>query len=236
MDDMIVKSASPGEEEFALLGLGAPSPYEALLFPERLEYVLMAADPDDFAMECRLNWERALWSFLQAVHYVEGPHQLVLKSPAHGFRVPTLARLFPGARFILLVRDPMTSFESVVRMWHSLGERYALAPLLSDDALREIILVNRLRFEEKLWRGLQDIAPGRHALLRYEDLVRDPETQLRTLYRLLNLEGFEQAAPAFRNQAIAASSYRPAAVLPQGGWQERVFEAWRPIITRYGYA
>lgn len=36
MDDMVVQSGSPQEDEFALLSLGARSPYEALLIPSVL--------------------------------------------------------------------------------------------------------------------------------------------------------------------------------------------------------
>ena len=42
---------------------------------------------------------------------------LILKSPTHGFRVATLRELLPDARFVLIVRDPATHFESVIRMW-----------------------------------------------------------------------------------------------------------------------
>jgi len=49
---------------------------------------------------------------------------MILKSPTHGARVDTLRELLPDARYILIVRDPVTSFESVVRMWRKIFELY----------------------------------------------------------------------------------------------------------------
>ncbi len=68
---------------------------------------------------------------------------MILKSPTHGARVSTLRELLPDARFVLIVRDPFTSFESVVRMWRKMFELYALEPIPSDDVIREAVLADR---------------------------------------------------------------------------------------------
>jgi len=235
MDSIVVSSTSPGEDEFALLGLGAPSPYEALLFPNRMERVLLTADPADLPAEEGAAWEHAFRHFLLAVHHVEGDRQLVLKSPTHGFRVATLARLFPRARFIHLVREPLAVFESVVRMWQSLCSLYAFAPLMPDDAVREIVLTDRLRFEEKLWQGLGSLPPKQQVLLRFEDLVAQPAQSLERVYDALGMEGFDAALPKFCERAAAVSAYSPASVLPESPWRARVMHAWKPISDRYGY-
>ena len=160
----------------------------------------------------------------------------VLKSPAHGFRVATLTLLFPRVRFVLLVRDPITAFESVARMWRSLSVLYAFTPLPSDDILREIVLADRLRFEDKIWQGLEAIPADRRVQLRYEDLGRDPEGALKGLYDGLGLDGFGQALPASGSQAAAVASYPPASILPQGLWRDRVAQVWHPFSRRYGYS
>ena len=45
---------------------------------------------------------------------------MILRSPTHGARVSILRELLPDARFVLIVRDPWTNFESVVRMWRKM--------------------------------------------------------------------------------------------------------------------
>ena len=44
----------------------------------------------------------------------------MMKSPPHTGRIEELARLFPGAKFIHIVRDPYTIFPSTRRLWVSL--------------------------------------------------------------------------------------------------------------------
>ena len=51
---------------------------------------------------------------------------MILKSPTHGARVSTLRELLPDARYVLILRDPVTNFESVIRMWRKMFETYAL--------------------------------------------------------------------------------------------------------------
>ena len=46
--------------------------------------------------------------------------QLVLKSPPHTGRIRLLAEMFPGAKFIHVVRDPRALFASTVRLWEAL--------------------------------------------------------------------------------------------------------------------
>ena len=58
---------------------------------------------------------------------------MILKSPTHGARIATLRELLPDARFVLIVRDPLTNFESVVRMWRKMFETYAIGPIPPDD-------------------------------------------------------------------------------------------------------
>ena len=67
MDEMTVRPGSPQEDEFALLSLGARSPYEALLVPQQLNRALMLADPRDLTPEEEQQWRAAFLSFLRGV-------------------------------------------------------------------------------------------------------------------------------------------------------------------------
>ena len=49
MDEMEVRPASPQEDEFALLSLGARSPYESLIIPSVLPEALKLTDPRDLS-------------------------------------------------------------------------------------------------------------------------------------------------------------------------------------------
>ena len=53
MDEMEVRASSPQEDEFALLSLGARSPYEALLIPAILPEALKLIDPQDLCPQAK---------------------------------------------------------------------------------------------------------------------------------------------------------------------------------------
>src|ERR1700677_2597016 len=70
--DMIVSPSSPQEEEFALLCMGATSPYEAFVFPSALHQLEALCDPDLFEHARELRWNEAITWILKATAYVGG--------------------------------------------------------------------------------------------------------------------------------------------------------------------
>ena len=104
------------------------------------------------------------------------PGRLVLKSPTHTFRLPTLLRLFPAARWINIVRNPLEVFSSTVRLWRSLYQRYAYQrPRL--EGLEEFVLATFERMHERLEELAAARSPGGLVDLRYEDLLAAPSTE-----------------------------------------------------------
>src|SRR5262249_36064658 len=100
-DKMTIGLHSPQEDEFALLCLGARSPYEALLAPNRFAEAFALADPKDLPATEADYWRKTFKRFYHAAALASGGKPLVLKSPAHSYRVSTLRELFPDARFVL---------------------------------------------------------------------------------------------------------------------------------------
>jgi hypothetical protein len=235
MDDMEVRPGSPQEDEFALLALGARSPYEALLAPQRLTEALKLADPRDLTAPDEEQWRSVFLSFLRGVSVLGAGRPLVLKSPTHGFRVSTLRELLPNARFVLIVRDPFTHFESVIRMWRRMFETYSLGTIPSDDEIREDVLADRLRFEAKLAAGAAGLPTNRFATLTYESLIADPPGATERLYDRLELGDFAPLRETIAAEAERRREYRALGRQPSGVWLGRVNREWASIFAKYGY-
>lgn len=88
------------------------------------------------------------------------------KTPFHAQHMAQMATVFPDAVFVGIVRHPGAVVHSLIRKFH-----YA-----ADDAVTYWDSTNK----EILQRGLE-LGEDRFALLRYEDLVQDPEDTLREL-------------------------------------------------------
>jgi hypothetical protein len=158
---------------------------------------------------------------------------MILKSPTHGFRVSTLCDLLPDARYILIVRDPMTSFESVVRMWRKMFELYAFGPIPQDDQIREALLADRPRFEAKLAATTPALSGNRFVTITYESLVSDPVAVIEYLYNRLELPEFGTARDAITAELSRRSGYQAKSQLPSDAWQERIRQEWASILSQY---
>jgi omega-hydroxy-beta-dihydromenaquinone-9 sulfotransferase len=233
MDEMEVRPDSPQEDEFALLSLGARSPYEALLIPKILPEALRLTDPRDLSPQDEKRWREVFLSFLAGVSVRGAGRPMMLKSPTHGARVDTLRELLPDARCILIVRDPVTNFESVVRMWRKMFETYALGPLTSDDDIREAVLADRPRFEAKLASGTSDLPENRFKTISYESLVADPVGQIEQLYAQLELGDFDPVRESLIAEIKRRSDYRAKGSLPSEHWQRRIENEWAAILAQH---
>jgi hypothetical protein len=233
MDEMEVRPDSPQEDEFALLSLGARSPYEALLMPAILPEALKLADPQDMTPSDEKCWREIFLRFLSGVSARGLGRPTILKSPTHGFRVATLRELLPDARFVLIARDPRTSFESVVRMWRKMFEMYAIGRIPSTDDIREAVIADRPRFEAKLASGTSCLPENRFTTITYESLIADPVKVIEQLYQRLDLGDFEPVRASITAETERRRGYQATGSLPSELWRERINNEWSEILTHY---
>lgn len=232
MDDMKATFAFPGEDEAALRNLGAPSLYNSLFFPSRIV-------EDEAGLELRMlppgrqeEWKRAFTGFIQGLNLRHG-RPLVLKSPTHTARVGTLLELFPDARFIHIVRDPREVHPSMIKTWRTLSGMISMERS-SDVPEQRIFAIHRLlhrRFRED--RGL--LAPGQFSEVRFEDLTRDPCTEMARIYRELGLEGFSDLEPRIRDYFRQRDDVRPERRNLAPDWLARIETELAEVMADNGY-
>ena len=134
----------------------------------------------------------------QAVRFME-------KTPKNILRVPFLREVFPDARFVVLFRDPRAVLSSMMDAWRSgLFVTYRNLPgwqglpwslLLVEDRervngrpLEEIVAHQWARGMSTLLDDLEAVPAGQWMSVRHEDLVADPQRQVRRLCAALGLE------------------------------------------------
>ena len=112
------------------------------------------------------------------------------KTPAYALVLPFLTKLYPGAHYVVLTRHPLAVLSSWVESFFDGDYRVALDhnPLLA-------------RYVPALARMLRE-KPVPFVHVRYEELVRDPETHFRRVCDHLGLP-FEAGAIAYGEQGDA---------------------------------
>ncbi len=233
MDEMEVQASSPQEDEFALLSLGARSPYEALLIPTILPEALKLTDPRDLSSEEEKRWREVFLTFLAGVSVRGMGRPMILKSPTHGARIATLRELLPDARFVVIARDPLSNFESVVRMWRKMFETYAIGPIPSDEDIREAVIADRPRFEAKLASSTADLPKNRFTTITYESLIANSVEVIEQLYEQLELGDFNTVREAVIAETKRRSGYQAKGTLPSDLWRQRISNEWAGILTEH---
>ena len=233
MDNVAAGWSRPQEDEFALANMGAPSPYRRMAFPATSPATPAALDIGKLPAADQARWQRALRQFLARLA-VRDSRRPVLKSPPHTARLGVLSRMFPGARFLHIVRDPFVVFPSTVRLWRSLDEVQGLQAGLAAD-LEEYVFAC---FEE-MYAAFERDRTGLPATslheVRYEALVADPVGCLAEAYRALELDDFAAVRPALESHVASMKRYRTNTYRHEPRLVAEIARRWRPFIERYGY-
>ncbi len=235
MDDVRAGWDRPQEDEFALCNLGVPSPYLAWAFPNHGPVFDEYLDLQSLSVAERESWKLAWKNFIQRIELVSDG-RIVLKSPTHTARVRTILEVFPDAKFVHIVRNPLVLFPSTVRLWRSLSETQGLQEL-DDKAnwIEQHVLDTFVRMYERFEQDRELIPPGNLIDVRYEKLVADPVSQMRNVYQELKLGDYGRVEMAIRQHALKTRDYRTNEYTLPSDVAEKVRGRWAPYFQRYGY-
>ncbi|HET9409140.1 MAG TPA: sulfotransferase [Candidatus Sulfotelmatobacter sp.] len=234
MDNMQYTWQSPQEDEFALLCMGAPSPYEALLAPSLMGDPRALCDLRGRSPQEQERWSQTLQLFLRLLT-LQQHKPMVLKSPPHGFRLPLLPGLFPQARFVIIERNPYEVFASNLKLWRTLLEMYSLESFSASET-ESFVLAAYVIHDEAIAEGMRGLAPGKLAHVRYEDLIRDPLGQMKRIYAQAELGGFEDARGALEEHVSNVAGHQRNRFVLTPQQKATVEERWGTLISEKGYS
>ena len=236
-DNVTTSFHKPQEDEFAIFNMGHHSPYLRMAFPNGElvdnEYLTLENLPENRVQE----WQSILVKFVKMVSYQQPTKPVVLKSPPHIGRVKFLAEAFPGAKFIHISRDPYSLIPSTVRLWQSLDyiqgfnrPRYDLPWLynyIGDtfETLYEAFERQRMEIDDA---DLIDV--------RYEDLVADTPTVIRSIYERLELGDFDtRIAEPLAKYLEAQKDYKVNKHELPAKLRTMIEQRCVPHLAKYGY-
>lgn len=137
-------------------------------------------------------------SMLQRHLYATGKKHFVAKNPAFCAKIETLAEFFPDARIIYLARNPLDMLPSTVS-WINYARRMFTEPKEKYLYLDEIVKMTQYWYRHPL--NYLDTHPSpRHLIIKYDDLISDPERIIRDFYKR-----FGYAEQPWLDQIVAKS-------------------------------
>ena len=102
------------------------------------------------------------------------------KTPRYYFIVPELRRVFPRARFVFLIRNPLATFASILESWVQ-NPLFASLYAFRTDFLHDVITA------PEILASVMESPSGDDTFVRYEDLVHAPAAQIERLCKQLGV-------------------------------------------------
>ena len=238
-DNMELTPDLPQEEEFALLNMCPVSYYNFWFYPQSMrEYcdrflTMKQATPQeiaDFKDKFLKLVKISMWNSRRGVPDA----QYLSKNPPHTGKVKTLVEMFPNAKFVFLMRNPYTVFESTRSFFTQ-----TIAPLELNSISIEEMEQNILYAYKELYQAYQEqkqfIPEGNLFEVKFEEFEDDALSITERIYCQLSLSGWEQARPAIEEYVNRKKGHRKNQYQYNPRTVSMVNQAWGDILDAWGY-
>ena len=234
-DNMELTPDLPQEEEFAMSNTMPFSYYDFWYFPERMiEYCDRWLTFEKITESEKRAYKEALLKIVKISLWNTGGSQYLSKNPPHTGHVRALVELFPNAKFIYLMRNPYTVFESTRSFFMQ-----TIAPLKLQDVSDDQIEANAIEVYPRLYRAYQEqkqsIPAGNLYEVKFEDFEHDAYAMTKDIYQHLRLPGWNEAEPAIASYIESKRGYRKNKYDYQPRTIRLVNEHWGQAIDDWGY-
>ena len=234
MDNMKAGWALPQEDEFALMNLGAPSPYLRLMFPNHPVPYTETLDSSRFRPADLQAWRRQFEWFVKALTY-KTRKQLLLKSPPHTGRIGILRQMYPDSKFIHIVRDPRKLYPSTMKLWNSLDENQALQSPTDQSMLQSFVMESLVSMYRAFDRDRANIPESQIIDIRYEQFIAQPVQTLEEIYKHLDLGQYDTVRSNWENKSEQERGYQTNKLQIDTEQEAMILDRWSDYARKYGY-
>jgi len=233
MDNVEVHWKIPQEDDFAICTMCMISPYTLPLRPFDQQEWTRSFRIEELPEDDRKLWEETVQLFMKKLT-VRAPRPLVMKSPAHTYRIKALLKMYPDARFIHISRHPFDVFNSALHLRSTMIEENTLGDAYHPNAEESVIATFNEAFDA-YERDRHLIPQGNLTEVKYEELVQDPLAEMERIYRDLNLPDFSEVRAKLEEQLVGHRKYQKNRFNQDPFWQQQVYERCRPFYERFNY-
>ena len=234
-DNMELAVDLPQEEEFALSNMMPYTYYNFWFFPKYQEeycnrYMLF----QDISPEELRVWEETFTKMIKISLWNTGGTQFLSKNPPHTGRVKELVKMFPNAKFIYLMRNPYTVFESTRSFFTNTIQPLKLESF-SDEQIETNILKIYARLYHKYEADKQCIPDGNLIEVKFEDFEADAYGKTEEIYQKLGLTGWDEAKTAIEQYVGSKKGYKKNKYQYEDRTRKLVEENWQFALEQWGY-
>lgn len=206
MDEVEMGPLDPMEDEWALIRMGAETPFLKVFFISRKKGFINGTNEFIPGGKDLDRWKKEFLLFLKKITFLTHK-QIILKNPFHAPRLSMLADMFPGAKFIHIVRHPHKTVPSAINMWKIVAGENAFSGGWKTPTTEETAdLVNE--FWHNVSENRKKLITGCFSEVRYEDLEKDPIGEIERIYKELGLAFTSEHEKSIKEFMEAKKNYR----------------------------
>ncbi len=207
-DNMELAVDLPQEEEFALSNMMPYTYYNFWFLPRYMqEYADKYLLFDQITEEELEVFRETFLKLIKISLWNTNGTQFLSKNPPHTGRVKELVKMFPNAKFIYLMRNPYTVFESTRSFFTN-----TIQPLKLEDMSNEEIESNIISIYTKLYHKYEAekkyIPSGNLIEIKFEDFEQNAFDMTKEIYRSLSLPGFEESKAEIEKYLSKKKGYK----------------------------
>lgn len=234
-DNMELNVDLPQEEEFALSNMMPYTYYNFWFFPKKmLEYCDKYLIFKDATNKERHIFQEEFKRLIKISLWNTQGEQFLSKNPPHTGRIKEILEIFPNAKFIYLMRNPYTVFESTRSFFTN-----TIQPLKLQDISNEEIEQNILEVYKRLYttyeREKHLIPQGNLIEIKFEDFEKNALEMTKRIYEQLALPGFAEAESAITEYLNKKKGYKKNAYQYDPRTVELVEREWSFALDQWGY-
>lgn len=234
-DNMELAPDLPQEEEFALGNMTPYNYYNFWFFPDRMqEYCDRFLTFRDITEEELQEFGQTFEKLVKISLWNTGGTQYLSKNPSHTGRIKALSKLFPNARYIYLMRNPYTVFESTRSFFLNTIKPLQLNTI-TDEEMEQNILRNYMELYHTYKEQKKILPPTALYEVRFEDIEKDALTITQDIYQKLNIPGWEEAKPAIEKYILSKKGYKKNRYQYDPRTIQLVNEHWSEALDDWGY-
>ncbi|MGL4410929.1 MAG: sulfotransferase family protein [Bacteroidales bacterium] len=234
-DNMELNVDLPQEEEFALSNLTPVSYYNFWFYPKRwsefTDKYLTFKDASNEELEEFKTTFRELVKV--SLHNTNGT-QFLSKNPPHTARVKEILEIYPNAKFIYLMRNPYTVFESTRSFFTNTIQPLKLQDITESEIEEHIIDVYKIMYDK--YESDKSLIPeGNLIEVKFEDVEKDALGVTKMIYDQLKLTGFEESREAIEAYLNKKKGYKKNSYKYNPRTIEIVESNWGFALKQWGY-
>lgn len=235
MDRVKMGMKEPQEEEMALGNLNQICYYNVFYYPQEMkQHFDRSIFMEGVTKEEQDKFEEVYVRLLRKLSIAGKDKPLLLKNPASTARIEQLDRIFPGVRFILIVRNPYEVFASMLNHYPRLFNAFAWQDFADID-LEEIVFYKYRRLMQG-YLDQREVLGDRLIETSYEKIVADPVAEIATFYDQFNLAGKDTALKEIQRYARARKGYKRNQYQLTHAQVDRIKDEWGFALKEWNYS